>query len=125
MTNKEKFDQRTMLYFYPNKTGGMPRVRDYDRQKMADLSSRGIQPKNQTPGFQRLLWGKTYRDLQITEWKRDIGKGYITKSEVYESVPDWLRDWTISKLQDVPYDTEGKTAAWLIDMHHNNVKGTS
>lgn len=103
-TKKELFDQRTMLYFYPNKSGGTPRVRDYDRAKMAALSSRGLQPNNRTPGFLRLLWGKTYRDLQITQWKEDVMAGLITKYEIYQSVPEWLRPWTESKLKDVPYD---------------------
>jgi hypothetical protein len=119
LTNKEKFDQRTMLYFYPNKTGGMPRVRDYDRQKMAALSSKGIQPKNRTPGFLRLLWGKTYRDLQVTEWRDAVRQGYITKSEVYDSVPEWLLDWAVIKLKDVPYDEKGETTNMIIRMYHN------
>lgn len=119
LTNKEKFDQRTMLYFYPNKSGGMPRIRDYDKEKMAALSSKGVQPKRRTLGFQRLLWAKTYRDLQITEWKRDVGLGYMTKAVIYESVPAWMRDWAESKLKDAPYDVEGVTTSMLVRMYHH------
>lgn len=119
LTSKERFDQRTMLYFYPNKTGGMPRVRDYDKAKMAALSSKGIHPKNKTPGFLRLLYGKTYRDLQITQWKVAITEGIITKAEIYESVPDWLRDWTVNKLKDVPYDVKGENKRMFIRMYNN------
>lgn len=118
LTNKEKFDQRTMLYFLPK--GRFPgRVQHNDRVKMADLSSRGIQPKNITNGFQNLLWGKTYRDEQITSWKRDISLGYFTKIEIYESVPTWLRLWAESKLKDVPYDVDGETSRMLVRMYHN------
>lgn len=113
LTSKERFDQRTMLYFFP-KSGGMVRVRYNDRVKMSLLSSRGIKPKNRTKGFLKLLWGKTYRDEQITQWKNGIRDGYITKFEVYDSVPDWLQDWVKSKLQDVPYDINYQTSDMFV-----------
>lgn len=58
LTNKEKFDQRTMLYFYPNKSGGTPRVYPSDKLKMAALSSRGVKPKVRTPGVSQVTLGK-------------------------------------------------------------------
>lgn len=118
LTSKEKFDQRTMLYFYP-KSGGMPRIRDYDKAKMAALSSRGEHPRRRTPGFIRLLWGKTYRDLQITQWRDDVRGGLMTKIEICESLPEWLQPWAHAKLIDVPYDENQASRRMLVRMSHN------
>lgn len=97
LTKREHFDQRTMRYFIPrNRYSG--RIRHNDTIKMADLSSRGIQPKRRTPGFLNLLWGKTYRDLQITQWRNGVQDGITTKYEIYASVPEWLRPWVETKL---------------------------
>lgn len=117
LTKKELFDQRTMSYFYP-KTAPKVRIRHYDRIKMADLSSKGIKPRRETPGYKKLLWGKTYRDMQITEWKRDIMAGYITKGEIYESVWPSLRAWCESKLKYVPYDVDAYENIGTADKPH-------
>lgn len=121
LTKKEQFDIRTMRYFIPiNKY--KTRITKQDELRMAALSSRGIQPDRRTKGFQNLSWGKTYRDLQITQWKDDIRDGFITKAEVYDSVPKWLRSWAEEKLANMPYDTEGKTSAMLVSMYHRGVR---
>jgi hypothetical protein len=121
LTNREKFDIKTMRYFLP-KQSSPPRIRDYDKVKMANLSSKGIQPKRRTKGFDLLRWGKTYRDLQITYWKADIRDGIITKAEIYESLPEWLRDWAYTKLKEVPYDIKGETSTMLISMYQSGVR---
>lgn len=107
-----------MRYFIPRRNRFAGRITHNDTIKMADLSSRGFQPLRRTPGFLNLLWGKTYRDLQITQWRDDVRCGFITKAEIYESVPEWLLLWVTSKLQDVPYDIEGKSTAMSISMYH-------
>lgn len=117
LTNKELFDIKTMRYFIPKQQSPW-RIRDYDKVKMAQLSSRGIEPKRRTKGFELLRWGKTYRDLSITMWKEDIQQGYITKNEIYEGLPSWLVKWAISKLKDVPYDINGDTSRMLTRIYH-------
>lgn len=71
---------------------------------MSRLSSRGIFPTKVTPGFTLLKWGKTYRDEQITSYKRDIALGLFTKSEILSGLPVRLRSWMWEKIKDVPYD---------------------
>lgn len=118
LSNKERFDQRTMRYFMP-RSKYRTRITHNDTIKMANLSSRGQHPKRRTKGFLNLLWGKTYRDLQITQWKDDIRAGYFTKSEIYSGVPEWLQPWVESKLKDVPYDVDGTTSRMLVRMYHH------
>lgn len=116
MTAKEQFDIRTMRYFIPpNKY--KTRITKQDEQAMANLSSRGTQPTRRTKGFQNLQWGKTYRDLQITQWSDDIKEGLITKAEIYAGLPKWLRNWAEMKLKDVPYDINYDTSKMLIRMY--------
>jgi hypothetical protein len=117
LTKSEAFDIKTMRYFIPKNIKGW-RIRSYDKFKMAQLSSRGIKPKRATKGFNLLKWGKTYRDLQITMWKQDIKAGLITKSEIYDGLPEWLRSWAQSKLKGVPYDVGYKTSNMLIGIYH-------
>lgn len=119
LTAKERFDQQTALYFYPRRSGFKARVRHNDRIKMADLSSRGVQPKRRTPGFVKLLWAKSYRDLQITEWSDDIRAGLITKAEIYDSVPEWLLEWIEDKLIEVPYDIDGNSTRMWTQMYRS------
>jgi len=118
LTARERFDVRTMQYFYPRRSGFKARVRSNDKAKMADLSSYGIRPKRRTPGFQKLAWGKTYRDLQVTQWSNDIRDGLITKAEIYDSLPDWLLPWIEPKLQYVPYDVDGLSTKMWITLYH-------
>lgn len=119
LSAKESFDIRTMRYFIPKANALKARISYNDKVKIANLSSRGIQPKRRTPGFVNLLWGKTYRDLQISSWKEDIGQGFITKAEICESLPVWLREWAESKLQYAPYDVEGKTSRMFVAMYRS------
>jgi len=118
LSKKEKLDIETMQYFLPTKG----RIYPNDKKKMADLSSQGITPKNQTSGFVLLKWGKTYRDLQITEYKRDISLGLITKGEILDSMPENLRDWLWKKIQHVPYDTDGTTTKMLVHEYYREVQ---
>lgn len=119
LTKKEAFDQRTMRYFFPRSNRLKASITHNDTIKMADISSRGIKPKVVTRGLKRLQWGKTYRDLQITQWRDDIMDGFITKYEIYQSVPEWMRLWIEEKLRYVPYDIEGKTSAMFVSVYHH------
>lgn len=103
LSAKEQFDIRTMRYFIP-RNKYKTRITKQAEAAMADLSSKGIQPQYRSKGFLNLLWGKTYRDLQITQWKDDVREGLITKYEIYSSLPKWLQPWAESKLKDVPYN---------------------
>ena len=103
MTNKELFDIETMRYFIPP-NAQRTRITKLDMQAMVDLSSRGVMSTRKTKGFTNLVWGKTYRDLMITEWIQDIKDGIITKYEIYQSLPKHLRPWAESKFKNVPYD---------------------
>lgn len=115
LSNKERFDISTMVYFIPSSSKA--RIYQNDKIKMANLSSHGIKPKRETKGFILLKWGKTYRDEQITSYKRDIQLGYFTKAELLESMPPRFRNWLWSKIQYVPYDTDGKSSAMWISMY--------
>lgn len=105
MTIKERFDIRTMRYFIP-KSGGRTYITKTDEQAMAALSSRGTQPKQTTRGITSLIWGKTYRDEQITSYKRDVRLGLFTKHELISAMPIDMQDWLADKLKDVPYDED-------------------
>ena len=103
LSKKERLDIATMAYFIPSKAKA--RIYMHDKVKMADLSSRGIKPARATKGFKLLQWGKTYRDEQITSYRRDIALGYFTKAELMESMPPRFREWLWEKIKDVPYDS--------------------
>lgn len=107
LTNKERFDIATMVYFIPSSS--KKRIYPNDKIKMAILSSTGVKPERETPGFRLLKWGKTYRDEQITSYKRDIRAGLFTKAELLEEIPPRFRDWLWSKIKDVPYDEDAYT----------------
>lgn len=113
LTNKMKLDVETMHYFYP-RTGGRPYVKQSDREAMALFSAQGKKPEVETKGFYQLKWGKTYRDEQITSYKRDIKAGYFTKHELLMGMPVKLRDWLWNKIKDVQYDEDGAVQPMLI-----------
>lgn len=117
MTNKEQFDIKTMRYFVP-KSGGRTYITKADEQAMVNLSSRGTQPAKQTKGLTSLQWGKTYRDEQITSYRRDVRQGLFTKYEIISSFPIALQDWITDKLKDVPYDYDSTTSTMLTRMYH-------
>lgn len=120
LTTGEQFDIETMRYFIPrNKL--RTRITKQDIVCMADLSSKGIQPSHRTPGFINLLWGKTYRDEQITSYRNDIQLGYITKYEIISSFPKHLQPWIESKIKDVPYDVDGHTSRIFVDMYRKDI----
>lgn len=108
-----------MEYFIP--TNVKCRIYPNDKVKMANLSSRGIQPQRITKGFTLLKWGKTYRDEQITSFKNDIMAGYITKISILDELPKKFRQWMWNKIKDTPYDVEYKTSNMLIDMRLNDL----
>lgn len=121
MTNKEKFDIKTMRYFtHPRKYH--TRITKQDEQAMVNLSSRGIKPQRMTKGLNCLIWGKTYRDEQITAYKRDIALGYFTKWEIISSYPKDMRDWIKSKIASTPYDVNNDTSQMLVKMYQNGVR---
>lgn len=97
LTTKEAFDVETMKYFIPRNRLSK-RLQRNDKRKIADLSSRGIQPRRDTPGYIDLRWGKTYRDWQITQWRRDVAEGLFTKWEIINSVPQFMQSWLEDKL---------------------------
>lgn len=103
LTKKEKFDIATMIHFIPGKK---PRIYPNDKKKMAHLSSRGVLLGKETKGLHYIKCGKTFRDEQITSYKRDIPLGLFTKAELLESMPPRFRDWLWSKIEHVPYDTD-------------------
>jgi hypothetical protein len=107
LSKNEQFDVATMIYFIPNNVKS--RIYPNDKIKMADLSSKGIKPNRITKGFTLLQWGKTYRDEQITSYRRDISLGLFTKIELLDSMPPKLKNWLWSKIKDVPYDVDGST----------------
>lgn len=111
LTNKEKFDIATMMYF---RTNMRTRIYPNDKLKMAVLSSTGKSPAKETKGFIELKWGKTFRDEQITSYRRDIRAGYFTKAELIESIPSKFKDWLWGKLKDVPYDEDNYVAPMLL-----------
>lgn len=117
LSRKEKFDIATMGYFIP--TRARARIYPNDKIKMADLSSKGKGPVKETKGFVLLKWGKTYRDEQITSYKRDIRAGLFTKSELLESMPPRFREWLWQKIKDVPYDDD----AYEIDGYEHTQYG--
>lgn len=120
LTSGEQFDIETMRYFIPrNKL--KTRITRQDEVRIADLSSKGIQPDRRTPGFLNLLWGKTYRDEQITTYKRDILLGYITKYEIISSFSKRLQPWIESKIKDVPYDVDGDISDMFVGMHREGL----
>lgn len=115
LSAKERLDIATMVYFIP--TSAKRRIYPNDKIKMADFSSRGIKPRRVTPGFTLLQWGKTYRDEQITSYKRDIQLGFFTKNEIIQGMPPRFRDWIENKIKDTPYDVNGDTSRMLIKMY--------
>jgi len=128
LTNKEKLDVSTMAYFIPKTI--TYRIYPNDKKKMADLSSRGVWPKGKkgnvmlmktegsnTLGFKLLQTGKTYRDMQITAYKEDISNGYFTKIELLDAMPERLRGWLWSKIEDVPYDVDGDTSKFMVTLY--------
>ncbi len=117
LTNKERFDIRTMRYFIPSNKY-KTRITKQDEVAMADLSSRGIQPVRQTKGLANLIAGKTYRDEQITAYKRDIMQGLFTKIEIIDSYPRDMQSWITNKLVDVPYDVDSETSRMVMAMYH-------
>ena len=119
MTTKEQFDIRTMRYFIPKANKYKTRITRQDETAMAALSSKGTKPTRITKGLQNLMWGKTYRDLQITQWSDDVKAGLITKYEIYSALPKWLRPWAESKLQNVPYDIAAYELTEKGDMIHH------
>lgn len=106
MTAKEQFDIRTMRYFIPQANKHKTRITKQDEEAMAALSSKGTKPAKLTDGLKNLMWGKTYRDLQITQWSEDVKAGIITKAEIYAGLPAWLQPWAEQKLRYVPYDID-------------------
>jgi hypothetical protein len=98
----EVVDVLSTMYYRPSRV----RIRYNDKVKFANLSSCGIAPKRITPGFTDLIWGKTYRDEIITQFRGDIMSGLITKGEILDSLPDKLRGWMWKKLKDIPYDID-------------------
>jgi hypothetical protein len=114
-----------MRYFIPSHVKGWS-IKPEDKAIIANWSSRGIKhkeidrPPNPTQtltGVQALISGKTYRDLQITEWKDAVSRGYLTKSEIYESLPEWIRKWAESKLKNTPYDIHQNATKYFIAQH--------
>lgn len=105
ITKKMELDVETMAYFYP-KSAPRRYIKKSDREAMAIYSATGKKPAVTTKGFEQLMWGKTYRDMQITAWSEDIRQGYITKWEIYSSLPKSLRAWAEKKLVNVPYDED-------------------
>lgn len=117
LSNKMRLDVETMRYFYPGKSGGRSHITKQDIHDMAVYSATGKKPGTESKGFKQLVWGKTYRDLQITQWREDIRDGFITKWEVQASVPVRLREWVIKKIADVPYDTNGETSKMILSLY--------
>jgi len=115
LSKKELLDVATMQYFIP--TGSKRRIYPNDKKKMSDLSSHGIKPKRETPGYKLLIIGKMYRDLQITSYKEDIELGFFTKYEIISSFPKKLQPWIESKIKKVPYDSNGDTSRMFIGMY--------
>ena len=115
LSQKQWIDVHSMAYFIPS--GSKQRIYPNDFKKMALYSATGKLPDNQTRGFKLLLWGKTYRDEQITSYIRDIRLGYFTKHELIQSMPHFLRDWLARKIEHVPYDEDGDTSAMLIGLY--------
>lgn len=101
-----------MVYFIPD--GAKRRIYPNDKRKMAVLSSTGKQPARETPGFIILKWGKTYRDEQITSYKRDVRAGYFTKAELIYAMPPRFQAWLEDKLKTVPYDENSEAAPMLM-----------
>jgi hypothetical protein len=118
VTNKMKLDVETMHYFYP-RTGGRPYVKQSDREVMAIYSATGKKPQVETKGFKQLKWGKTYRDEQITSYKRDIRAGYFTKHELVQSMPPVFREWLYNKIKDVSYDEQQQVQPMLIKAYRS------
>lgn len=123
LTNKELFDIRTMRYFIPRFAPKGWRITQKDKVAMADLSSKGIQPKgigltDPFTGVRALVTGKTYRDLMVTEWSDSVRKGYMTKWELINSVPEWLQPWLEEKLKDVPYDEDAYEDVGTLEEPH-------
>jgi len=115
LTKKEELDISTMVYFIPSNS--KHRIYKNDKIKMAELSSKGIQPDMITKGFSLLKWGKTYRDEQITSYKRDIQLGLFTKYEILQGIAPRFRDWLWNKIKDTTYDVDYKTSNVLIEMY--------
>ena len=119
LSKKELFDITTMMYFIPLHGAHRPRITLNDKRKMANLSSHGEKPDYATKGFKALQWGKTYRDEQITAYRRDIPLGYITKHEIISSYPKNMQKWIQEKLRDIPYDINQSTSKMLTRTYSN------
>lgn len=108
LSNKEKFDIDTALLF-KHSAYKDTRIYPNDKKKFADLSSKGIKPKRITRGYEAIINAKMWRDLQITEYKKDIKAGLFIKSEIVESFSPRFRQWIWNKIKDVPHDINGNT----------------
>jgi len=133
LTKNERFDIQTMRYFIPKTTKKGWRITAKDRVAMADWSGRGIKPdepitigmSDQIPtGLQVLAIGKTFRDYHIKDWGESIELGYITKAELLDGVPEWMRGWLYKKIKHIPYDVNGDASGlWISE--YSKLKGQS
>lgn len=61
--------------------------------------------------------GKKYLNLQVTMWREDLLRGWISKHELYEEYPDW---WLDSVLKDL---YSGQSFQSILDLHNKDFFG--
>lgn len=98
LSKKQTLDFKTILYYYESNI----EPTNEDIEAYFAWSDKGDKTflTLKTPGADRLRYGKTYRDLQVTSYIADWGK-YITSVDFATEEPEYICLW-LSKVMNKP-----------------------
>jgi hypothetical protein len=98
LSKKQELDLKTILYYHASSVDPT----DDDISAYFAWSDKGDKSflSLDTPGAERLRYGKQYRDLQVTSYLEDWGK-YITATDFATEEPEFICEW-LSKVMKKP-----------------------
>ncbi|NIL77172.1 hypothetical protein [Rhodococcus sp. B10] len=98
LSKKQQLDLDTIMYYYESDV--VPTGEDIAAYfAWSDRGDKTFQTMT-TPGAERLRWGKTYRELQVTSYLEDWGD-YITAVDLASEEPEFICEW-LSKVMKKP-----------------------